>query len=73
MSSKTSIYTCITILDAYHLKNAIQRVSAISVVIDKTNNQYKLYVSSSNYTKTTVIVQNNLRTLPSLRSVTFSR
>ncbi|MGY6647398.1 hypothetical protein [Wenyingzhuangia sp. IMCC45574] len=71
MSTTTliTLHICDNILDALYLKNEIQRVTAISVMIDREKGRVKLSVNRCNYMKANVIVQNKLELLPSQKVI----
>lgn len=67
-NTKRTLHICDTNLDAYHIKNAIQRVASIGVEIEKNNNQYKILVDNSNFKTANLILYTSLRTLKSVNT-----
>ncbi|MDO6802646.1 hypothetical protein Q4595_09310 [Wenyingzhuangia sp. 1_MG-2023] len=61
-----TLHICNSNLEAYHIKNAIQRVAPIGVVIEKTNNQIKILVDDCNYKTAHIILQTAIRTLKAI-------
>ncbi|WP_010136987.1 hypothetical protein [Ochrovirga pacifica] len=65
MKKPISLYRCTDQLDAWYLKNKIQLIYPVPVVIHRKNGEYHLVVSYYNSRKINVIVQNSLSFLPS--------
>ncbi|WP_010136252.1 hypothetical protein [Ochrovirga pacifica] len=61
-----TIHYCDNILDALYIKNEIQRVTSISVILNKEQGNVKVQVCKSNQYRANVIIQNKLQRLPSL-------
>lgn len=59
------VHICNSKLDAFHLKNAIERVSCICVTIKRVDKSFELSVNASNKNKAIMIVQNSIYNLPS--------
>ncbi|WP_010135223.1 hypothetical protein [Ochrovirga pacifica] len=59
IKTPTSIYTCTNKLEALQIKNAIQRVSAIFVGIEKIDNKIAIIVDEYNAKKACMIVSNS--------------
>lgn len=68
-AGKQTVYECVNRLDAFYLKNAIERVSCISVEIIKKANFYKISVNTSNQRKAIIIIENNIYNLPSKKAM----
>lgn len=66
MRNPKPLYNCTCKLDAYFLKNIIQRIICISVEIIKIENKMTLMVESANYDKASAILINQLDFLPSV-------
>ncbi|MGY6647358.1 hypothetical protein [Wenyingzhuangia sp. IMCC45574] len=60
MHTPIKLHSCASNLEAFQLKNILQRNCTICVDIQKVNHQYVLFVSESNYNKATIILQNQL-------------
>lgn len=65
MKNPMPLYDCTCMLDAYFLKNFIQRITCISVEIIKDENKMTLMVENVNYHKAKNILESQLDLLPS--------
>lgn len=66
MKHPISLYDCTCKLDAYFLKNIIQRITCISVEILRNHGELTLIVDDCNYHKAKSILDSQLHLLPSL-------
>ncbi|MDO6737998.1 hypothetical protein [Wenyingzhuangia sp. 2_MG-2023] len=63
-----TLYVCKSQLDAYQIKNAIQRIAPIGVVIDKTDEKIQILVDETNFKTANLILQSNIRTLSRIKN-----
>lgn len=70
MKNPTLLFNCSTKLDAYYLKNSIQRITCIPVKIVKEKSKIHIIVEKIHVRKAKVILQNQQHFLP---SVLFSK
>lgn len=66
MKNPMPLFDCKCKLDAYFLKNIIQRITFISVEIVRDNKKLVLIVEDANFYKAKAILDNQLDMLPSV-------
>lgn len=73
MKKPTLLCNCKSKLDAYFLKNIIQKIAVIPVSIRAYNREIHLIVDDSNFTKANLILLNQLALLPSSVAIKCSK
>jgi len=68
-NSQKTLYVCKSNLDALQIKNAIQRIAPIGVVIDKTGEQIRILVDESSFKTANLILQNNISNLSKVKQI----
>ncbi|MDO6738000.1 hypothetical protein [Wenyingzhuangia sp. 2_MG-2023] len=57
------LHTCSTNLEAYYIKNAIQRLAPIAVMINRSDRKFHLSVDDCNFKAANIILLNNIQNL----------
>lgn len=66
MNKPILLCNCKNRLDAFFLKNIIQKIAAIPVLIIRNKRKLQLYVENSNFYKANIILVNQITILPSV-------
>ncbi|MDO6738002.1 hypothetical protein [Wenyingzhuangia sp. 2_MG-2023] len=58
-----TLYTCDSNLDAFYIKNAIQRLAPIGVTIDRVDKKFKIIIDDCNFKVANIILMSSIRNL----------